>query len=1152
LLGSVRVDFPNHLPPAQFPHHQFTGANEVQAIWDTGAMMSSTPESGANLYNPKQVLNTFVKGLHGHSKPILLSGTMKPKGWANHTELPVFHIPGSRYTILSLSQISRLLNAHSYCNEHEAFLWTKEGVLAHAKVVDGLYVQQTTLAGITTEYVINTIASSLPLAPYVKAPATHSILLSTSQSLETLRQIHDASNHTAFSTLRKLFHYPPAALDNPDPLCNSCLCAEMKHDNIATDSANAPSRPWQDLCGDISRKKVSDRRGHQREVVVGCRRTDSWVPLFMRRKSDAVAKIDELITRLNNNNAPFRVASFKTDGDKCLNSEKFKQMLAKHGVHLYLSAPDEQRANPAESIMHRHGNACKSTMFRGNAPPSSWSLTSSHVARVHNAMPRLKRESPDQEATGIKPTWDATTAPPLYCKCWARLYNRGKEERHSCECIFLGVDYHCNAAIVRPINGRLASQTDRYSKVTRYARENFPYCHPNVARPHEPVTLMYASDTDGEDDVPAAAAPSVIPPILAHDLNRDFGNLVDYNALARAPPPDLQQDAGLPQVVRKSLREHVLSEKAINNIATLTSELIDNPVYVFDTLSSQYDTMPPDNPFSHLFDPKTDKMWEDPTTFSQMLKHPMKDHYLDAMLKERNAWERHKVLTIIPKTEIPINPKTGKRFTLMRNKPVWKTKLNPDQTIDKFKYRLTVNGMHQDKSTELCYESMVSLPSLRLFFDLVVRFGLIFKATDATEFYLNMDVRPGEQYYMEIPEGWTQYDRDLFCALLNKAVYGIPSATQTAGHALTKQLVLMGYTPCIHDNKFYVRWITDETVIFCIVHADDALWATNNSENLEADLDKLDKDFVKLTRRESPDIFRGIEIRVNDDESITLHQAAYLKELGDKYNLHLHKVPDTPASSSDKTEPSEIPIEIAASPKQVHEYMVRQGCLQWAVISSPSCAFRVNWLSRYMRNPQPHHVKEQLRCMVYMLSIASVGITFRRPKALPDKLIKGYLFDDLKGWADATWADRKCSPDSRSTTGFFFETSIGPLLFYTKKQDCVSNSTCESEIMSNRSSCMQGTWMRNLIMDLSFNFSQPTEIMQDNTGAIALCKTDAHHARSRHFRIACHYLKELYDRRVFRFTWVQSDRMKADILTKALPLKLHSQFERALTNSVAV
>ena len=717
------------------------------------------------------------------------------------------------------------------------------------------------------------------------------------------------------------------------------------------------------------------------------------------------------------------------------------------------------------------------------------------------------------------------------------------------EAIYLGMDNHCNAAIVRPINGRLAYQQDRYSKVTRHEHAIFPYCYPNVARPHEPVTHIYPSDTD-EEEPAAAAAPALTNPLLAHSPDAAFDNLVDYDALVNAPQPDLEQDSGLPQAVRRSLREQTLSDQALRNIATLVSNMTDKPVYHFDTLSAQYDVLPPDNPFAYLFDPSRDKMWDDPTTFNQMMRHPMKEFYLEAMLKERSAWTSNQVYDIILKSDIPIDDQTGKRFKIMRNTPVWKTKQHPDQTIEKFKYRLCVNGMHQDKSPELCYESMVSLPSIRLFFDMVVRFGLTFMATDASEFYLHMDIRPDEQYYMEIPEGWSTHDRNLFCAALNKAVYGIPSASQTAGHALTSKLSSMGYTPCVHDSKLYVKWLDNDHAIFCVVHADDALWGTNNMTALKADLDQLDAEFCPLTRRENPDIFRGIEIRINEDGSITLHQAAYLRELAKTYDLHLQRVPETPGSASD-TRGAEPAAPQAASHKQIHEYMVKQGCLQWAVICSPSCAFRVNWLARHMRNPQTYHTSEQLRCMTYMYSIATKGITFRRHSPLPDVLTKGYLYDDLVGWADATWADKADSADSKSTTGFLYESKIGPLAFHTKKQSCVTNSSCESEIMANRSCAMNGVWLRNLIKDIGFNFSKPTEIMQDNTGSIALCKTDAHHARSRHFRVACHYLKELYDNRIFRFTWVTTLEMVADALTKCLAKIAHKKFERRLTNEIA-
>ena len=194
LLGAVRPDFPNHLPPTQIAQHHHTKPPQT-TIWDTGAMTSSVIDE-QSLYNPRQVHNTFVKGINGISKPILLSGTAKPFGWAQNKTIPVFHIPGSPYNILSLSQVSKLLDAHAYCNADEAFLWTKDGVLAHAKVVNNLYVQQDSVDGITLDYIIHTIVDSLP-DRYETDPTTHTLLLGTSHSLETLRQIHDSSNHTA-------------------------------------------------------------------------------------------------------------------------------------------------------------------------------------------------------------------------------------------------------------------------------------------------------------------------------------------------------------------------------------------------------------------------------------------------------------------------------------------------------------------------------------------------------------------------------------------------------------------------------------------------------------------------------------------------------------------------------------------------------------------------------------------------------------------------------------------------------------------------------------------------------------------------------------------------------------------------------------------
>ena len=78
----------------------------------------------------------------------------------------------------------------------------------------------------------------------------------------------------------------------------------------------------------------------------------------------------------------------------------------------------------------------------------------------------------------------------------------------------------------------------------------------------------------------------------------------------------------------------------------------------------------------------------------------------------------------------------------------------------------------------------------------------------------------------------------------------------------------------------------------------------------------------------------------------------------------------------------------------------------------------------------------------------------------------------------------------------------------TGKQNNVTLSSCESEVISSKTTCQQGIWVRGLYTDLGATFTKPTNIMQDNTGAIAMAKTDANNSRSRHYRVACAYIRE--------------------------------------------
>lgn len=1179
----------------------------ITIIWDTGAVKSSSPTKKV-LTKLKELQNVVLQGINGTQR-LKFKGTYYPNYFSTRVAVPCLWVPGSPYIILSISDITKLLGAHAYFNEDEAYLWNgSHGVIATATCKSGLYFQDLKVPTVTVDWVLKRILAT----GKQKRQSKTQFVMTYAFSLEHLKQLHDAANHKAFSTIRKIYGFPPADPDNPDPLCTSCAEAEMPRGKIPQSSREDATRPGQIWMMDLSRKMPTDRRGYQRFGFAACMYSDAWVPFFVKRKSDAVAEVEKMINTINNRQAPHRITTIVTDGESVLNSEEFKEMLERNSIFLRISPPNDQAKNPAENVMRRAQKAMKAIMFRSSMVKSSWSYAINHVAWTHNALPRTTRPPPHQDMTGIKPSWKPDI--PFGCKVLARLYNKGKLDRAAVECVYLGRDTHCNADIVRPYNSRLASGIERYASVTKADPQVFPYTYPTVPRPRPYQEVYYDSDSENEEEDEGEVYNASTADLLAKSKNASHRTQTELEAKRKTVLPD---STAVQDMVREGLKQRIRAPTpaALNNIvdqadqdarrakrssarlsaqaqhnATQLSALAkvryetmiqkvlegDTPTeddckYFYSYLNETYEVDDPndadkfniDNPYYHLFDPANEAKWQDPKTLRAVYAHRMKEYFLEAMHKEQEAWRRNKVYTIILRDDIPINEKTGKKYSVMNCSPVWKTKYNRhDNTVEKFKYRLCVNGSKQDKSKAITYEPMVAAPSLKTFFDMVVRFDMDYLKTDASEYFLNFEVRPDEQYYMNLPPGWhPELDRSKYACRVNKAVYGIPSATQTAGRALHKHLThVMGFTASVHDPRVYSKWHSDTDLSVIMVHVDDCLHASTKESYLDDTVRQLNN-FVTLTVEKRPKVFKGIEItdsayvdNVTEGRSAAAHrviklsQKAYIEEMYDKLQLEekdrtFKKVPMPKIPSEWDYEP-----EVQATQEQISRYLEIQGTLQWCMTTVPSANFAVNWLSRFMRNPQQRHFDIQRQCLDYILSISRKGIVFAR-EGPPHRLTKGYKYDDLEGAADSTWMDRQKHPKAYSTTGFVFRTAMGTLHWATKRQNNVTNSSCEAEVMANRSCCQQGIWLRGFLTDLGFSFSGPTIIHQDNQSAMHIAQNDGQQKNTRHFRVACAYLRELTERRHFTFNWVASSEMYADILTKPLDERTHAYHEATLVNN---
>ena len=111
------------------------------------------------------------------------------------------------------------------------------------------------------------------------------------------------------------------------------------------------------------------------------------------------------------------------------------------------------------------------------------------------------------------------------------------------------------------------------------------------------------------------------------------------------------------------------------------------------------------------------------------------------------------------------------------------------------------------------------------------------------------------------------------------------------------------------------------------------------------------------------------------------------------------------------------------------------------------------------------------------------------------------------GYSDSDWAGDL--DDHHSTTGNVFLRAGGPISCLSKKQVIVALSTSEAEYVALNLATQEVEWLRKmLIIDLKAASQQPTTLMVDNQGAIAIARNPVAHACTKHIDICYHYFRE--------------------------------------------
>jgi hypothetical protein len=448
--------------------------------------------------------------------------------------------------------------------------------------------------------------------------------------------------------------------------------------------------------------------------------------------------------------------------------------------------------------------------------------------------------------------------------------------------------------------------------------------------------------------------------------------------------------------------------------------------------------------------------------------------------------------------------------------------------LQKCKARLVVCGNQQAQGDLPTRADTLAGTTFRAMMAITAQFDLETRQLDAVNAFVNC--RLDEVVFMRHPPGFED-ETGQTVLRLKKALYGLRRSPLLWQRELTTAFRTMGFKelpqePCVMIRDSVIAFFYVDDIVFCYKAKEKAL--------VEEVVASLEKKFA-MTHLGELKWFLGINvIRDRAKKTLWLSQEAYVEMIANKYGLNstedLQKAPDTPMSLEEL-----LPNQNQASHASTHLYQKKVGSILFTAITTrPDIAFAVSRLSRFNQNPGEIHHKAADRVIRYLYH--TKGRALR------------YGGEDARGMrslvcaSDASFGDNTI--DRKSSQGYMMMLFGGPIAWRANKQDTVTTSSTEAELLALSQTAKEALFVSRLLRSMKLKLEEGLAIQCDNRQTIRLVTEDSMklNTKLRHIDIHNHWLRQEHHAGRIRIEWIPTSEMPADGLTKALTHQRHEGF----------